>query len=77
VFLADSYSSYRSRFGLYWLGVLLLDTLADMIEHEALGETLPDDPEAAERLGVLASAIRSAGPIPIALASEFNLRALE
>ena len=74
-FLANAYTTYRAEFGLYWLGVLLLETLVDLIEHGPLGERLPDDPDVSAKFGLLASAIRAGGPVPIALASEFNLRA--
>jgi hypothetical protein len=72
-FLAHPYTEYRGEFGLYWLSVLFIETLATLIEHGTLGDTIPGE-AAADEFGAVASAIRSFGPVPIALAAEFNLR---
>lgn len=72
-FLADSYTGYRANFGLHWLSVLLAETLGLLIEAGLLDDAISANGPVDEVVAPLL-AIRAYGPIPIALASEFNIR---
>ena len=71
-FLADSYTAYRADFGLYWLSVLFAETLATVLKHGLLEDSMFADDIAAQELRSIVATIRSRSPVPIALASEFN-----